>query len=119
MNNKKIIQIKTDEEDIPRYISLSISLALTKFVSKYEKITERFDESIKNKNATQILATMVELTNLFQTTTDKMSDVTPLVQLLNSKTKVLEDLSDLKEDGLGVGSRSEQSSGFSSDHLDE
>jgi hypothetical protein len=106
----KQINMVIKEEDVARFVTVALQCFAERQQKNLSKCIEAANEGLKNKDRTVIFHA---LSSLLDTYNEAGNDLEHMTSLINSLEKsppnaeVLEDLSDLEEDSLGVGSGSE------------
>ena len=132
MKQKKEIYFQANQEDILPLIGLMVDKITQRTANErkrlFEIINSRFADTEQPMTGQTLVNLLSELTQVSAQEAIEFEDILPLISLiaseeegsseaqLASNTEVLEDLSDLEEDGLRIDSGSIEPINISSDH---
>ena len=106
----KLISFKINPEDV-RYVSaITINRVLNRYNESRVLISKKLSDSLTNGTNKDVLENLKELLESAEKLQSELVQLTSLIseiEPLPPKAEVLEDLSDLEEDGLGVDDSSE------------
>ena len=113
----KRLNFLINEKDIRVILARSLSSILSRVSDNINENASLLNEDFENMEDSEILLILSKMQKHYQRAIAEIDNLAPII--LPTDTEVLEDLSDLEEDGLGVDSGGEETVGISSDHLDE
>jgi hypothetical protein len=109
--NRKNVSLNINEKDIKNVLATLLTSIFTRQVQTIQEKTAAASEGMQENNPDKMLAQIALLLESFDETAKDLAYASIMIgtwsETLPSETEVLEDLSDLKEDGLGVGGGSE------------
>ena len=108
----KPVNIKVHKEDINPVLTSCIQLILNRHQKNLKILTSELDANIKSSRSLEIIKNLESLEESFNKSIFELANLLPLIKEIDSQnsstdTEVLEDLSDLEKDGLGVDDGSE------------
>ena len=127
MENKQI-NLLVNQQDIRGIIATLSSAILIRQAKIRDEIIKNLNTDPENQTSKQILEIFRKLLKNNNRANQELENLSPLILSLShvpedfespSEAEVLEDLSDLEEDSLGVDSGGEEAVGLSSDHPEE
>tara|TARA_R100000664_G_C2631394_1_gene60782 strand:- start:46 stop:411 length:366 start_codon:yes stop_codon:yes gene_type:complete len=118
----KSITLSVNVEDIRTMCSNMLSSILSRHQTKCNEHLENLNEAMQNGTQAQILESLRSWLSTHDEAGKEIQNLGELLEILDlgrAQTEVLEDLPNLKEDSLGVGSRSEEPVHIAPDHSQE
>lgn len=111
MTKHKNINLKINQKHVSTLLVSLLTAILRDHQNKLHVCASEISQAIQIKSKEKVLLTLKDLANLCENTINELNDAAPMVlemeELVPSETEVLEDLPDLEEDSLGVGSGGE------------
>ena len=108
MKYKKVTMV-INQKDIRQLLGNSLSHILNRHVSQYTECIKELDTTVVSGTKEEILRCLKKLLGIYNVTSAELDTTAPLIleveDSLSADTEIVEDLTDLKEDGLGVSSR--------------
>ncbi len=113
----KRLNFLINEKDIRVILARSLSSILSRVSDNINENASLLNEDLENMEDSEVLLILSKMQKHYQRAIAEIDNLAPII--LPPDTEVLKDLSDLKEDSLGVDGGSEETVSLTSDHSEE